>query len=73
MVGHKSYKCNHRPDILCSNPLPANLGILPGNTTATAATAGVLYAYTTATAYLLTMSSTPSRSTASTPISILWA
>jgi FtsP/CotA-like multicopper oxidase with cupredoxin domain len=33
------------PDILCSNPLPANLGILPGNTTATAATAGVLYAY----------------------------
>jgi FtsP/CotA-like multicopper oxidase with cupredoxin domain len=33
------------PDILCSNPLPANSGILPGNTTATAATAGVLYAY----------------------------
>src|SRR6202171_1134987 len=33
------------PDILCSNPLPANLGILPGNTAATAATGGVLYAY----------------------------
>ena len=33
------------PDILCSNPLPANGGILPGNTAATTAAAGVLYAY----------------------------
>ena len=33
------------PDILCSNPVPANLGILAPNTTATAAAAGVLYAY----------------------------
>jgi FtsP/CotA-like multicopper oxidase with cupredoxin domain len=33
------------PDILCANPLPANLGILPGQTAATTAKAGVKYAY----------------------------
>jgi FtsP/CotA-like multicopper oxidase with cupredoxin domain len=33
------------PDILCSNPVPANLGVLAPNTSATAAAAGVLYAY----------------------------
>jgi FtsP/CotA-like multicopper oxidase with cupredoxin domain len=33
------------PDILCSNPVPSDLGILPGQTAATAATAGIKYAY----------------------------
>src|SRR6266436_760796 len=33
------------PDILCANPLPADLGILPGQSSATVATAGVKYAY----------------------------
>jgi FtsP/CotA-like multicopper oxidase with cupredoxin domain len=33
------------PDILCSNPVPANMGTLAPNTTPTAAAAGVLYAY----------------------------
>jgi FtsP/CotA-like multicopper oxidase with cupredoxin domain len=37
--------CNSNTDILCSNPLPADLGILPGQTLATVATAGVKYAY----------------------------
>jgi FtsP/CotA-like multicopper oxidase with cupredoxin domain len=38
-------KCDSTTDILCSNPLPANLGVLPGATTATVATAGGKYAY----------------------------
>jgi FtsP/CotA-like multicopper oxidase with cupredoxin domain len=33
------------PDILCSNPLPADLGVLPGQTAATQATSGVKYVY----------------------------
>jgi FtsP/CotA-like multicopper oxidase with cupredoxin domain len=33
------------PDILCSNPVPADNGILPGQTTATVAAAGIKYAY----------------------------
>jgi hypothetical protein len=37
--------CNSAADILCTNPVPADLGILPGQTTATVATAGVKYAY----------------------------
>jgi FtsP/CotA-like multicopper oxidase with cupredoxin domain len=37
--------CNSASDILCSNPLPADLGILPGQSTATVATAGIKYAY----------------------------
>jgi len=37
--------CISANDILCSNPLPADLGILPGATAATAAVAGVKYAY----------------------------
>jgi FtsP/CotA-like multicopper oxidase with cupredoxin domain len=37
--------CNSLADILCSNPLPANGGVLPGNTSATVAKAGVKYAY----------------------------
>jgi FtsP/CotA-like multicopper oxidase with cupredoxin domain len=37
--------CKSATDILCSNPLPANLGVLPGATTATMGTAGVKYAY----------------------------
>jgi FtsP/CotA-like multicopper oxidase with cupredoxin domain len=32
-------------DILCSNPVPADLGILPGQTTATAAAPNIKYAY----------------------------
>ena len=36
--------CNSAADILCSNPLPADAGILPNQTSATAA-AGVKYAY----------------------------
>jgi len=37
-------KCD-ASDIVCSNPLPADLGILPGKTSATLAVAGVKYAY----------------------------
>jgi FtsP/CotA-like multicopper oxidase with cupredoxin domain len=38
--------CNSAADILCSNPLPADLGVLPGSGgSATVAKAGVLYAY----------------------------
>ncbi len=37
--------CSSAADILCSNPLPADAGILPGQTGATVATAGVKYAY----------------------------
>jgi FtsP/CotA-like multicopper oxidase with cupredoxin domain len=37
--------CNSNTDILCSNPLPADLGILPGQISATVATVGVKYAY----------------------------
>jgi hypothetical protein len=37
--------CISANDILCSNPLPADMGILPGNNTATVAVAGVKYAY----------------------------
>jgi FtsP/CotA-like multicopper oxidase with cupredoxin domain len=36
--------CNSA-DILCSNPLPANKGILPGQTAATQPKVGVMYAY----------------------------
>jgi FtsP/CotA-like multicopper oxidase with cupredoxin domain len=36
--------CNSAADILCSNPLPADKGILPGQTTATVAT-GAKYVY----------------------------
>jgi FtsP/CotA-like multicopper oxidase with cupredoxin domain len=43
--GDLRMKCDSTTDILCSNPLPANLGVLPGATTATVATAGVKYAY----------------------------
>jgi FtsP/CotA-like multicopper oxidase with cupredoxin domain len=38
-------KCDSTQDILCSNPLPADLGVLPGATTATVAVGGVKYAY----------------------------
>jgi Multicopper oxidase len=38
-------KCDSTTDILCSNPLPADLGILPGGTSASVAAAGVKYAY----------------------------
>jgi FtsP/CotA-like multicopper oxidase with cupredoxin domain len=38
-------KCDSTQDILCSNPPPADLGVLPGATTATVAVAGVKYAY----------------------------
>jgi FtsP/CotA-like multicopper oxidase with cupredoxin domain len=37
--------CNSSVDILCSNPLPTDLGILSGQTSATVATAGIKYAY----------------------------
>jgi Multicopper oxidase len=37
--------CNSNADILCSNPLPTDLGILPGATAATVAKPGVQYAY----------------------------
>jgi len=37
--------CISANDILCSNPLPADMGILPGNNTATVAVAGIKYAY----------------------------
>ena len=37
--------CNSAADILCTNPLPADQGILPGQTSATTAAAGVKYAY----------------------------
>ena len=33
------------PDILCSSPLPANLGILPGHGSATTGHPGAMYAY----------------------------
>ena len=33
------------PDILCSNPVPADLGVLPGQSVATQATTGIKYAY----------------------------
>jgi len=38
-------KCDSTADILCSNPLPADKGVLPGATSATVATAGRTYAY----------------------------
>ncbi len=38
-------KCDSTQDILCSNPLPADLGILPGATSPTLAATGVKYAY----------------------------
>ncbi len=38
-------KCDSTTDILCSNPLPSDLGVLPGQTTASVAKAGVMYAY----------------------------
>ena len=38
-------KCDSSADILCSNPLPANQGVLPGATGPTAASPGRLYAY----------------------------
>jgi FtsP/CotA-like multicopper oxidase with cupredoxin domain len=37
--------CNSNADILCSNPLPADLGVLPGATAASVAKPGVMYAY----------------------------
>jgi hypothetical protein len=37
-------KCDFS-DILCSNPLPANGGILPGHASATVSAAGIRYAY----------------------------
>ena len=37
--------CNSSADILCSNPLPSNNGVLPGNTSATVAKTAVKYAY----------------------------
>ena len=38
-------KCDSTTDILCSNPPPADLGVLPGQTLATPAVTGVQYAY----------------------------
>jgi FtsP/CotA-like multicopper oxidase with cupredoxin domain len=38
-------KCDSTEDILCSNPLPVDLGVLPGATTPTLAVPGVKYAY----------------------------
>ena len=43
--GDNRTKCDSTEDILCSNPLPADLGVLPGATTATLAVAGIKYAY----------------------------
>jgi hypothetical protein len=37
--------CNSAADILCTNPLPADAGILPNQTSPTVAVAGVKYAY----------------------------
>jgi len=37
--------CNSATDILCSNPPPTDLGILPGQSAATVAVTGVKYAY----------------------------
>ncbi len=37
--------CNSNSDILCSNPLPADLGVAPGGTTPSVAKPGVMYAY----------------------------
>ncbi len=37
--------CNPAVDILCSNPLPADLGVLPNQTSVTLAQTGVEYAY----------------------------
>jgi hypothetical protein len=37
--------CISAADILCTNPLPADQGILPGQTSATTAAAGVKYVY----------------------------
>ena len=37
--------CNPAADILCTNPLPADLGILPGQSSQTVAKSGVKYAY----------------------------
>jgi hypothetical protein len=38
-------KCDSSADILCSNPLPADQGVLPGALTPTPASAGRMYAY----------------------------
>jgi FtsP/CotA-like multicopper oxidase with cupredoxin domain len=37
--------CNSATDIMCSNPLPADLGVLPGNGGSPTVATGALYAY----------------------------